>query len=219
MQFLRSRSLFATALWPALMAGCISSPVPDFPEEEVVFLNAAGDSGTAPRDAGPPGLANATWAVYLAEQPTSQPADQGAPIGPYGGLAGLVLAVPREPGDLLVRAEFGDKGEITQLTDNTFYTPDILPTLIDDGAAHETTLTGVSYAQESYGLQVGDQYAFVAPVIVYVFNIELARGAAYSWGRIDGERIDGTLGFFVNIAFPPTSAADEFKIFALREQP
>jgi hypothetical protein len=89
-------------------------------------------------------------------------------VGPYTGLPGLVLSVPLEVDDLMVRVEFGESGRVVRLFDNLFYLPDVFPEFIVDGQVHPSALPFVSYAMQSYGLTVGEQIAVLAPIRVFL---------------------------------------------------
>ena len=211
------------ALMLPLAAGCF--PVPGLPDSLDVFTSAT-DHSSAAINTGPAGLADSTWSLTRkaeASNPDPAPSRTG-PAGPYGGLfAGDALARP-PVGERIFLVEFGAGGRMVHITENRFFLAEIYGSEVPVGDEWTSTvIPGIFYRSASYGLQIGDRFGLAVLVHVRFGEIFLGRAVLYSWGTIDGDRIDGQFGYLLDFTEGAPSflgtIADQYAVEGMRVAP
>ncbi len=187
--------------------GCYDAKLPDALKVKMP----EGAAMEAPIDSGPLLFADSTWAVYEVEDETkADGAQEGAPP------------------QVLVRIEFGPRGEIIRAFDNrSFGVEHIGNEMIADGGQHPTPIPATSYVAESYGGGTKARFGFTAMGKYFIGPVEAAVASAYAFGSVDetGDRFVGTMGYTIDVN--PTmeavladivgSKTDERPVFAIRE--
>jgi len=201
-----------------LLCGC--GGVPGLPETFDVATSAT-EKSAAEKGTGPAGLADSTWSLTRLPDPDGE-VDDDTSDGPYGGiLSGDALERPAV-GEQIFLIEFGDGGQMVNVTGNRFF----LPQFYGDEIAiaedwHSTTLLGVSYNSASYGLEVGGRFGIAVIVHVRWGNFFLGRAILYSWGVQDADVITGTFGYLLDfrdgIVRSLGTIADQYPIEGARQ--
>lgn len=208
----------------ALAQGCGS--VPALPTSFDVATSAtdrlAADAGT-----GPAGLAGSTWSLVRQADPSA--GDTGAedpptPSGPYGGLLNG-RGLDRPPvGERIFLVRFGSEGELAEITENRFFLAQFYGSEIPVGGEWTgTTLPGVAFRSDSYGVQVGDRFGVAVVVNVRFGNLFVGQAVLYAWGTIADTVIDGTFGYVLDftdgIVNFLNTVADQYPVEGLRVEP
>lgn len=212
--------MFATALCTGPIA---CTTIPEFPATLSVAT-----SGTVRADAaagtGPTTLADSTWSVARVADPAETDPPASPPPGPYGGLlTGQGLARP-PVGERIFLIEFGDNGRMTRVTENRFFLAEIYGADIPVGGEWSSaTIPGIAYRSASYGVQSGDRFGVAVLVHVRFLHIFLGQATLYAWGSVDGNAIDGVLGYvldFTDGAVPILgTVADQYPVEGTRVLP
>ncbi len=216
---MRRVQLSAFALVPLLaLTGC--PPVGDLPDTVEVFFSAA-ERQEAARDSGPSGLANSSWRVIRkAGADESEPSS--VPPGPYGGLLnGGILQRP-PAGEQIFIIDLGADGEMTRARENQYFLADIYGRDVPIGDDWSpTVLPLTSFRSASYGVQIGDRIGLAVEVQVRFGGAYVGRAVLYTWGTLNGDRIDGVFGYLLDFegglgAALLMSGGDQYDIFAER---
>jgi len=209
-------------------AGC--GGVPLLPASFGVATSAT-DRVTAEAGSGPVGLADSTWSLARLADPDSpesdgsEPTDDAdAPPGPYGGLLNG-RGLDRPPvGERMFLAFFGPQGVFTGITENSFFLTEFYGSEIPIGGDwNATTLPGVAFRSESYGVQVEERFGLAVVAHVRFGNLFLGRAVLYAWGTIDDDRLNGTFGYVLDftdgLLKPLGTIADQYPVEGQRVEP
>ena len=151
---------------------------------------------------GPVGLANSTWSLVRKADPADADAEIPAPSkppGPYGGiLSGRGLERP-PVGERVFLVRFGANGEMTEAAENRFFLANIYGSIVSIGGEWTaSTIPGIAFRSESYGLQIIDRFGVAVVVHVRFGNFFLGRAVLYSWGTIADDVIEGQFGYLLD---------------------
>lgn len=162
-------------------------------------------SQSAERGVGPAGLANSQWSIVRKADPGPSSKSSALtmltppPPGPYGGfLSGQALKRPPVGEEIFV-AQFGDEGQMTQVTNNRYLLASVYGQTIPIGTAWwNSSLPGVSYRSASYGVQDGDRVGLAVVVHVRFLQTFVGKAVLYSWGALSNDVIDGQFGYLID---------------------
>jgi hypothetical protein len=193
------RAFLIGGLVALVVVGC--GGVPPLPDTFDVATSGT-EKSEAEKGSGPLGLANSTWSLTRAADP-DEVADTGAsdstPPGPYGGLlSGDALERP-PAGEQIFLVEFGDQGQMINVTENRFFLPRFYGSEVPIGGQWRgTPLPGVVFNSDSYGLEVGGRFGVAVIVHVRFGNLYLGQAILYSWGVQTDDTLTGTFGYLLD---------------------
>ncbi len=193
----RYASAIAVTVLFIAMAGCPSPAIPELPDTFDVNISAT-EKAPAPKNSGPPDLANSSWAAFRKPGPDEPDTTVEPPPGPYGGLLNGVL--PRPPADQqFFIVEFGDAGQMTRITGNQYFLPDIYGSeVVISEEWTPTPVPSLLFRSAAYGLQDDSRYGLATIVQVQAAGAYVGRAIIYSWGTLGELRIDGTFGYLLD---------------------
>lgn len=219
------RRVLAGILWGCTLlgaAGCFRAPAT--PQTlEVVLPDDARQEAEA--GTGPQSLAGGTWVGFRKPDPDEPPpAESTPPPGPYGGLLdGGIL--DRPPADEpMFRVVFAADGRVTGIHDNQYFLADIYgSTLAVDGTVYSTTIPGIAFSAQSFGVSVEDAFGVAILVDVRFVGLPVGRAVIYSWGRGDAQRVDGQFGYLLDFSgglgdLLLDTNGDQYPFYATRQE-
>jgi hypothetical protein len=210
---------FSTLLLLATVFMLTGCGVPDLPESLDVAVSGT-ERQAAPPGSGPAQLANSSWSLFRKADDVYTKG--GDPAGPYGGLlnGGLLERPPVDQQMFLV--DFGQNGEITAVNENLYFLPRIYGEDLPIGEEWIPTSPPIAkFRSASYGVQDGNRFGNAVVVQVRSGPIFMGRAILYSWGTIDGDRIDGTFGYLLDFSdgaagIVLNSGGDQYPFYATR---
>lgn len=169
----------AVALGLGMSAGC-GVGGPGLPQSVDVTLP-DGTTTTATLGSGVVSLANSKW-----EFVATSGSGQGLPF---------------------VTIQFGENGELDRFTENTIAADIFGDTIIFDGATHNTTTPGVTYAAATFGAETSDAsgFAFEGRLNGFAAGLTVATATANASGSLDPDdpnRMTGRFAFEADISVP-----------------
>lgn len=180
MKIAKVRDLCAAAVALGLgMSGC-GVGGPGLPQSVDVTLP-DGTTTTATLGSGVVSLANTTWQFFA-----TSGSGQGLPF---------------------VTIQFGENGELDRFTENTIASDIFGDTIIFDGATHNTTTPGVTYAAATFGAETSDAsgFAFEGRLNGFAAGLTVATATANASGSFDADdpnRMTGRFAFEADISVP-----------------
>lgn len=91
---------------------------------------------------------------------------------------------------------FDENGTLDAFVENTIIGEEVFGDRIDtDGASHPTTITGLSYAASTYGVENDSGFAFQIRAIATFAGVKVGSGRATAVGTRDGSRMEGTFSY------------------------
>ncbi len=180
------------------LCGCFSGGS-GHPEELEVTLP-AGAKQTAEAGTGPALLAGGTWAAFRKADPNEPPEEDPEPApGPYGGLlnGGLLERPPVDEQMFLI--DLDADGKATRVRENRYFLESIYgATVVVDNTWYSTTIPGISFTGQSYGVSVENTFGVAIAARVRLFGLYVGRAVLYAWGTGDDQRVDGQFGYLLN---------------------
>jgi len=189
---------YLAALLLAALSGAAGCPlVTPLPDELDVSVSAT-NKQAAPRDSGPPSLANTTWSIARVADP-NEPAVSDPPPGPYGGILNGGLLQRPPAGEQFALVTFGPSGQAVLVDENDSFLSDIYGRSIAISSEwHTTTLPGIEYRSASYGLDFSDRFGVAILVQVRLGTTYVGRAILYAWGTRSEDQISGTFGYLLD---------------------
>jgi hypothetical protein len=219
----RAQATVVAAMFLVVLTGC---PQPDeLPDSLEVALSGT-ERQVVASGTGPPGLADAAFAVCRKADPNDPndagPSGQTPQPGPYGGLlTGGILVRPPIDEQIFV-VHLGDGGRMTRISENRHFLPEVYSADISVKPQWSSSaIPGLTYRSASFGLQVGDRMAIAVLVQVRAFGAFVGDAIIYAWGTTQGDRIDGMFGYLLDFSDGLgdrflDSGGDQYPIYALR---
>ncbi|MCC7293181.1 MAG: hypothetical protein IT449_14065 [Phycisphaerales bacterium] len=91
---------------------------------------------------------------------------------------------------------FDENGSLDAFVENAIIGEEVFGDRIDtDGASHPTTITGLSYAASTYGVENDSGFAFQIRAIATFAGVKVGGGRATAVGTRDGSRMEGTFSY------------------------
>ena len=134
------------------------------------------------------------------------------------------MVPPRCPTYSARRADESFSPLSDRITENRFFLARFYGAEVPVGGERSpTTLPGVEFRSDSYGVDAEDRYGLAVVVHVRFGNVLLGTAVLCSWGTVVGEQIDGTSGYLLDFtegAVPSLGTiADQYPVDGQRVGP
>ena len=205
-----------------LTAGCPVAPAP-LDTLDIVLPGAI--KRTVAARTGPELLAAGAWAGFRKADGNEQSDLVADPApGPYGSLLnGGLLARPPADTQIFI-LDISESGRVTLLRENAYFLPDLYgDSSVIDGTFLATTIPGVTYSLESFGVSVDDAIGLAIVSDVRFLGLPVGMAIIYAWGTGDAERIDGQFGYQLDFSnglggLVLESGGDQYPFYMLRQE-